>query len=97
MPMETLTDVLKEFKDKFPPANTFSKKVALFTTEHIFNSINSFHPGLIFMKEDIVDELKKLGYSYEMGVVGNVPVFRWKTDDHYDLVKEVAPTALETD
>ena len=94
--METLEDILKEFKDKFPPTNQLSKKVVLFTTDSIFKSIQNFHPGLIIMMDDLCDELKKMGYQYEMGVIANIPVFRWKTEDRYDLIKE-NPTTLETD
>jgi len=45
--METIQDVLKEFKDKFPPTNQLSKKVVLFTTDSIFKSIQNFNPALI--------------------------------------------------
>ena len=82
--METLQDVLREFKDKFPPANNTGKTL-LFSTSSIFEAIQRLSPGMVFMLEDLSEELKNNGYVYEAGFQDCLLQFRWKIHDRFGL------------
>jgi hypothetical protein len=86
--METLSSVLEKFKEKFPPAEKGEKEI-LMTTLGIFNAIDRFHPGLVFMMHELSDELIKMGYSYDAGIIGEVLEFRWKLWDKYNLMPDI--------
>jgi hypothetical protein len=78
MLMENIETVLARFKKKFPPAASAGESNLSFTTDGIFEAIQSFNPTIVIMKEDLCDALSKLGYAYEPELGCEMSLsFRW--------------------